>query len=608
MAADGQGQQPDGGLRLEDVDTLLDDGSSNATIWLARGVIQRTLTRKQQVTQLIRDGADPNSLPRLRVRGSGSPGLRYRLLTLAIDNLSDGAMPTIFARDSHVFPGSLALPQWSSRELEADIINALIDGGAHLDADRPLGHWDEWPIRMAVCGGNDSAVGVLLARGAAVRQAVRSRHGRPLNDPLLVMRLPLPIAGRLGHQVPAAYEGRLLAIYRRLIQRDATLATERDIGGRNLIHLALFDERSRFSQRFSQRFVDSYLDLLVENGADLTALTPLALTPLHWAAAASALFVADYLCRHVPPADINRGTTGNPNVTPLVWVASSLNEVTEVSQDTNRPPQDRDRAIRRIPLCEAFIRSLLRGGADIGRIPTDSDRHRCRRQLVLPQCTRMLNSDVHTGAMAAVNAALAPQRSLAAFLMRSLPTLLPHLLQPPGTSLANPPAAPLPAAAGYGPHEAEAIGWRIAAMCFDQHAANETITATLTIRNSDLARRVQAAAEHFVKSAVFAASSNREVVGGTADVGGVTVRVPLQCFAIRAESRPHQVVHTHGRLGVREVIHRARLDEAARHGIEEGAINKGFNEHLGNTDCQFGGWQQLGRIDEWGQWVTLSIN
>ncbi|CEM23809.1 unnamed protein product [Vitrella brassicaformis CCMP3155] len=144
-------------------------------------------------------------------------------------------------------------------------------------------------------------------------------------------------------------------------------------------------------------------------------------------------------------------------------------------------------------------------------------------------------------------------------------------------------------------------------MCFDQDAANEAIAANIGIRHSDMARRVCAAVEHFITSALYA-SSNREVVGGTANVGGVTVRVPLQCFAIMADSRPHQVVHTRGRVGVREVVQRARLDEAARHGIEEGAINKGFNDHLGNADCQFGGWQQLGRIDEGGQWVTLGIN
>ncbi|CEM23754.1 unnamed protein product [Vitrella brassicaformis CCMP3155] len=92
------------------------------------------------------------------------------------------------------------------------------------------------------------------------------------------------------------------------------------------------------------------------------------------------------------------------------------------------------------------------------------------------------------------------------------------------------------------------------------------------------------------------------------NVGGVTVRVPLQCFAILVDSRPHQVVHTRGRVGVREVVQRARLDEAARHGIEEGAINKGFNDHLGNADCEFGGWWKLGRIHERGQWVTLGIN
>ncbi|CEM18763.1 unnamed protein product [Vitrella brassicaformis CCMP3155] len=198
--------------------------------------------------------------------------------------------------------------------------------------------------------------------------------------------------------------------------------------------------------------------------------------------------------------------------------------------------------------------------------------------------------------MAALNAALAPQRSLAALLTHLLP-LVEH----------NDGKDPAPSPLSCGPHEAEAIGWKITAMCFNMRAANETITSTLTIRNSVMGDRVCAAVEHFVKSALYA-SSNREVVGGASNVGGVTMRVPLQCFAIRADSCPHQVVHTHGRVGVREVVHRARLDEAARHDIEEGAIDKGFNEHLGNADCEFGEWQQLGRIDERGQWVILGIN
>jgi len=214
-------------------------------------------------------------------------------------------------------------------------------------------------------------------------------------------------------------------------------------------------------------------------------------------------------------------------------------------------------------------------------------------------------NELPTAAMSAVNAALRPQRSLAAFLMKSLPTLLAHLQCLSGASVAIPP--PIPASHGYGPLEGEAIGWKIAAMCFDWDAAATMISHTLPFRNSTVARRVTAAADHFVKSAVFEASCNKEVVGRTTNVGGETVRVPLQCFAITADSRPNEVVHTHGRLGLREVVHRARLDEAAQHGVE--GVEKGFNEHLGNDDCEFSGWEQLGYLDnERHQFVPLGID
>ncbi|CEM23822.1 unnamed protein product [Vitrella brassicaformis CCMP3155] len=587
-----EGQQPDGCLGLEDIEIAQSDDSCDATRRLAEGIFRRTFTHQQQVTNLIHNGADPNREIGLRVRGSGSDGWRYRLLSLAIDNLSDNAMWTGEVTDSN---GGLqpfaALPHWSSPELEAVIINSLIDGGARVN--RPALS-DDRPIKMAIRLGNEEAVRVLLAHGAPVR---------PPDGPLLIMELPKSVSDdRIGQQVSLAYEQRLLSIYRRLILHDATLATERD-----LISSACSNELGRYSQAF----IDSYLDLLVDNGANVTAVDAYGCSYLHKAAGVvfgdGAPCMADNLCRHLLPADINRETRFNPNETPLYVAGDQLDLSFEILEDDDRDEWEKNQATRKIPLYETIIRSLLRSGADIGRIPTDTEHDRRFRDLVLPHCTTVLNTDVHTGAMAAVNAALAPQRSLAAFLMRSLPTLLPHLLQPPGTPAADPPPAPLPAPPGYGPHEAEAIGWRIAAMCFDQDAANEAITANIVIRHSDMARRVCAAVDHFIKSALYA-SSNREVVGGTANVGGVTVRVPLQCFAIRADSRPHQVVHTRGRVGVREVVQRARLDEAARHGIQEGAINKGFNDHLGNEDCQYGGWQQLGRIDERGQWVTLGIN
>ncbi|CEM01691.1 unnamed protein product [Vitrella brassicaformis CCMP3155] len=595
MAAGAQGQRrPDAtGYRLEDVDVMYAPGTSEATRRLGGGIICRAFADEQEVKQLIQhDGADAKSLPGLRARGC-SRGMAYRLLSLAIDDLSGIAMTSRWAIDNEWRAHPISLPQWPSRQLEAAIINALIDGGADIGlavdaASRPM--------RVAICGGNDEAVSVLLARGAAVRQEVDDFDS-------FVMSLPDAIAARIGRRVPLDYERRLLSIYRRLIQNDATLATEQggDGLGCNLVH----DAACREMGQYSQAFVDAYLDLLVANGASLTAQGRHGWTPLHLAARVPSPCVADFLCRHAPPAEINKGMPLDPNKTPLVFAGSGLDWAVQASQDDTMPQLTRDTATSEIPLYEAVIRTLLRSGADIDRMPTATDKERQCRQLVLPQYTTVLN-ELPTTTIAAVNAAMRPQRGLAAFLMKSLPALLPHLLQPPhtGTTPANPPAAPLlPAPPGYGPHEAEAIGWKIAAMCFDQDAASEAISGSIGIRNSTLARRVTAAAEHFVKSAVFEASSNREVVGGMANMGGQMVRVPLQCFAVNGGH-----YGGHRRLGLREVVHRAQLDEAARHGIEEGAIDKGFNTHLGNDDCEFGGWQQLGRIDEGGQWVSLGIN
>ncbi|CEM26983.1 unnamed protein product [Vitrella brassicaformis CCMP3155] len=208
------------------------------------------------------------------------------------------------------------------------------------------------------------------------------------------------------------------------------------------------------------------------------------------------------------------------------------------------------------------MRVLLQAGADIALMPTATEHDRRRRQLVLPEYATVLNN-LPDDVMAAVNAALAPQRSLAALL---------------GPRLA------------VGPQEAPIFAWRLASYLFDMAAATQTITEAIGLPHSAMARRVRAAVEHFVRSAVYEASSNRGVVGGMADVGGEMVRVPLQCFAINAAQQGGQ----HRLLGVREVVHRARLDEAAQHGVA--GLVKGFNEHLGDDDCHFQ-WQQLGCVE-----------
>ncbi|CEM23777.1 unnamed protein product [Vitrella brassicaformis CCMP3155] len=369
-----EGQQSVDCLRLEDIDIgYWADKTSEATRQLAEGIIRRTFSDAQKVTDLIHNGADPNHQVRLRMLSGEECSCgsrhrfrtgRHRLVSLAIDNSNGSAVPTVDFGFVHGRRCALTLPYWSSPELEAAILNALIDGGA--DINEPA-YSDDRPIKMAIRLGNEEALRVLLARDAALRHP----HG-----PSLVLALPTPpISDRI--QVSPAYEERLLSIYRRLIQHDPTLATEQDPEFGNLIHVAAQHELGFYSQRA----IDAYLELLVDNGADTMAANRRGSTALHEAAYWGSPCVADYLGRHVAPADIDRGTTDDPNRTPLFLAAISLAGAIERSQDDDSPQDSRDQASSEIPLREATIRSLLRSGADISRIPTATEQDRRYREL-----------------------------------------------------------------------------------------------------------------------------------------------------------------------------------------------------------------------------------
>jgi len=457
-------------------------------------------------------------------------------------------------RDGNFRP--VALPRWQSPELQRAVIIALIDGGA--DIHGPAYDMSTRPIAVAVRAANVMAVDILLSHD------VRLRDDRFF----MVMRLPFP---NTGLRQTAQYEQELMKVYRRLIQHDRTLVTQTDGAGSNLAVYAALEEAGRYSQTF----IEGYMTLLLDNGVDIAAPDThnWGETPLYSAASFGSVHVADFLTRHLPSAnDINRPSRNN--TTPLTAAAQCCDLRNRRLGDQRLGPNERKRAHEEAERYKAIISMLLRAGADIGRMPANTNRQRRQRELVVIEYTDVLN-DLSTSAMAALNAALAPHRSLAAL-------LTPRL--------------------AAGPQEAAFFGWRIASYLFGTEAAKETITDTLTDSNTDVARRVVAAVEHFVKCAALRAISNREVVGAMADVEGQMVRVPLQCFAVRVEpGGQHRV------LGVREVVHRARLDEAAKWGLAEGAVLKGFNTHLGNDDCQFA-WGQLGYIDSGGQFVSLGID
>ncbi|CEM20195.1 unnamed protein product [Vitrella brassicaformis CCMP3155] len=473
---------------------------------------------------------------------TGTARRRYSCLSSSIDSPTN--YPSLYASSGCYSEAPVVLSQWSSRQLQCDIINALVDGGADVNAGGVLR-----PIRVAIVTGNLTAVEALLARQTYVRG-------------FGLMRLPrFPFAAR---PVSREYEAALMSVYRGLIQRDSTLAAERDAGGRNLVH-------EHFAA-FSQLFIDEYLTLITSHGADMTATDAIGKTPLHRAAAYGSPFVAEWLCRRLTADDISRGLLNQPNLTPLAEAVFTLRQQQRLQQD------GREGDLRSIRNYKTTIGVLLRSGAapSIARMPTATEEERRERQLALTEYATVL-SELSKAVMSAINSALAPQRDHSMLLARLLPLTLHH-------DGAHP--HPSPSNMAFGPHEAEAIAWKIGAFLHEPLAAVAAIDQYL-IGESPLRRRVRAAVGHFVKSAATQTSSNREVVGGTRyeQQGDKRVKVtvpPLQCFAVRGQQGGQNRLLT----GVREVVHRARLNEVG-HGVA--GVVKGFNEHLGDQDCQFEG-------------------
>ncbi|CEM03189.1 unnamed protein product [Vitrella brassicaformis CCMP3155] len=551
---------------------------------LAAGILSRTFTRPQQVTELIRQqGADPNAQPQLRMEGTTGGFTPYPLLSLCIGNLTDNRIPSIWAADGDDEEPPVALPQWSSPDLQEAIMKALIEGGADINAiptnEAGVDCPGTTPVRVAIKACNEKAFRLLMAQGGLLL------GGRK------VMLLPWTLD---TDRPTEDHEATLLSFYQQLIRRDPTLATEtaaRYAG--NPLHWAAATDLV-----WSQSFIDSYIDLLVANGADMTAVDINDWTPLDCAAIWGDHRAAASLCRRLSSADINRGTPNDPNDTPLTAAAWMLDDKTQLLDDDTAEEADKDQARARIPHLKSTIRVLLQAGADIARLPTGTEGHRRRRRLVLPEYKMVLN-EVPDVVVSAVNAALRPQRDHSMLLARLLP-LAPHH--------DGPSTHPSPSSLSFGPQEAEAVGWKIGSFLHEPHTAMATIDGYL-MGESLLKRRVIAAVAHFVTQAATRTTSNREVVGGSrhvqheGDAESTKVTVPpLQCFAVNGGQ---QGGGQHRVLGVREVVHKARLDEAAQHGVE--GVVKGFSTHLGDKDCQFQ-WQQLGYINRRGQFVSLGIN
>ncbi|CEM04344.1 unnamed protein product [Vitrella brassicaformis CCMP3155] len=592
------------------------------------GVLGRTLPSGQDVTQLISGGVDLNLVPELEAPWEDAfEGIvrSFSILALAIDNMTDNTVPSIWVRH-HPNESPIALPHCPSLDIQDEILTALIDGGADVnggvneDGD-PLPS----PLQVAIASGNDNAIDLLLKRGANRELAVPQTL--PTDQPTEV------------------HEDWLLSTYRRLVDIDDTLAIAQDA-----LHSA-----AGTIHAFSQQFVNQYVDMLVANGADIRARDEEGRTALYRAARCGSHQGVTSLCSRLTADDVDRGTPDDTDDTPLCVAAWRLNLEIEWAEKPDRLVSEsvRDRATRDIPHRKRSIRELLRAGADISRIPHSRRTDKPKVfQLALAEYVTVLE-ELPFGVMRCVNAALHPMRKMADVLTQALPKATAQQLKavfpsfdPYRRSVAPPPlpthAHPVAPwqddetpFAGKGMSE---TAWRVASFFIDPSALEHTWHSRRPVQNvTEIGRRINAAMKVFVfRAASLEVVGNGEVVGGTrlvqqpdddgedGDEPGAkrakASKPPLQYFALadRADSRPREAVHKHGRLGLKEVVHKARLDEIAKWQAELDKLHdkkakrqdkkdkcqlppmvKGFNTLVGNDDCHFD-WGQLGYIDRTG--------
>ncbi|CEL95725.1 unnamed protein product [Vitrella brassicaformis CCMP3155] len=567
-ASSSAGQQPQPQplqqeMKIEKVEARFPPNTSNATKRLVQGILRRAIT-PDGIRRLVRKGADRRIRIDLITTITLSGGSRIQielyvcLLSLAID---DWSAPTAlerglcFGRDGR--DGRwLVLPLWPSREAQAAILSALIQEGASVDGPSFVaGTWlgrpglsieghSKCPIQTAVRAGNLTAVKTLVAHGAVLR-------GHPSGQARLGLYL-LSLPRRVHSS--EHYEAALMDIFNYLVKLDPSLVTEAIVGS-NVIGYA-----ATIGPIYSEGFIHGYLQLMMDNGASIVE------SALPEAAHNSSYHMIEWLCQHLSPAQINtapaRGEFG-AHQTPLGRAAMRVAQLRSQGDagEEEYPLVPRDE----IPLQRA-IRTLLASGAaiDMVRTPqqlppnaTQSDRE--AHGVVLAEYLTVLNDELPQAVMDGVNGALCPQRDAASVLTPLLPQ----------------------------------VAWKIGAFLHKPEAVD-----TVTLGQAEVANRIKRAMQHFVKCAATKTAGNQEVIGGMASVGGRVVRVPLQCFAVIQGTSVR-------RVGLREVVHRARLDEAARYGLT--GVIKGFNSHLGNDDCQFG-WGQLGWVNEIGLFQPLGIN
>ncbi|CEM26919.1 unnamed protein product [Vitrella brassicaformis CCMP3155] len=363
------------------VDVSVPTGTSDASIRLCGGIVNHTITDAQQVTELIQQlRADPNVEPGLLTTGTTGGSVTYPVLSLCINNLTNNSVPSIWAGDVNGGCTPVAMPMWQTPALQLAIMRALIEGGADINAGRrdeaagriEYGPADMcWPIRVAIRACNPAAFDLLMGQPGL---QLRGRW---------VMQLPRTLP---TDQPTEESEAILLSLYRQLIQRDSTLATERDSDGTNQVHVAAMTPPV-----WSQQFIENYIDLLVANGADITAASSGGATPLHFAAICGSHCVAASLCRRLTAADINRGRLNDPTLTALATAAIQLNSDTQRLRDDKVGEETKDESRGRIPNLQKAIRVLLEAGTDSALMPTATEHQRRCRQLVLAERATVVN-------------------------------------------------------------------------------------------------------------------------------------------------------------------------------------------------------------------------
>ncbi|CEM28085.1 unnamed protein product [Vitrella brassicaformis CCMP3155] len=545
-------------------------------------ILRRNITGRG-VSRLIDKGADavlkvglpgvkvPSNRPwwAKKVNHGTSPELR--LLQLAIDDPTGGC-PGLKGHMSSTKEAAvqLVLPLWPSRERQREVLEALIAGGAPIDKKS---------ITTAFQKANHTALDTFLS------------HRHLADDQALFFidedHRPCP-----PKDVYEQYFDALLPCIRRLLEHDSSLATEE----LHNEYLPIHSVAKHAS--FTKNFTIGFCELLYEFGSPLNSKEDsdydgYGMRPIDQAKGADEPWLLEFLCKRLPASVlVRRGPE-------LMRCFSGDAECAQRHARKEATQALEKRYKRRAEAAKEKIRLLLRAGVALplpaAHIATTRKGDPAlkaanrERQVIKREYVGVLNRIRHD-VMNTVNAALRPQRDFAALLTHLLP-LAPHNDGPPDD--------PVPSILHFGPEEAAAIAWHIAALCFDIDTAHQTVSDIQLRSHSRLGHRIHTAMDHFVASAVFHASGNTAVVGGRHEEDGQVVHAPpLQCFAIRGEEGGQPRV-----LGLREVVHKARLDEATEHCLR--GVVKGFHEHLGDADCHFE-WDGLGFVDDAGEFVSMA--